>query len=118
MKQGAGKELTINNVGTSLPSGTQGLDMSTASDGGRKPKTYLLTITVSSGAPIVTLAGCRKADNSDWGLLGEALNDGNALAVGIRHFFVENLGVLNRFGVVLSTGAATAVLAPALENGD
>jgi hypothetical protein len=119
MRQGIGQDFAIPNVGTSLPTGTQGLAMSTVTDG-RKPKMYRLTITVSAGAPVVNLVGSDTEAGTVWGKLGDsnALNGGAALGVETRFFFVENLGAMKRIGVLLSAGTATATLTPIGENGD
>lgn len=119
MRQGTGQDFSIPNVGTSLPTGTQGLLMSDVTDG-RKPKVWLLTITVATGAPIVNIVGSRTDAGTVWGKLGDnnALNGGAALAVETRFFFVENLGVMKRIGILLSAGTATATLTPVAENGD
>jgi hypothetical protein len=124
-KQGIGETVAIPNVGTSLPTTTQGLDMAVINSGGRKPKKYRLSITVSSGAPIPSLVGSDTTEGTVWGALGDtlnsvagALNGGVALGVETRHFIIENLGGLKRIGVRLSAGAATATLTPINENGD
>lgn len=115
--QARGQSHPIPNVGTSLPTLTQGLALSTVADS-RKPKKYLLTVNVSAGAPIVSIVGSETAAGTVWGQFGDALAAGVALAVGTRFFTVENLGALLRVGLLLSAGAATATLTPILENGD
>ncbi len=118
--QGIGQTETIPDVDTSLPTGTQGLAMSTIASG-RKPKVYRLSITVTSGAPIASLVGSDTDAGTVWGFLGDAsgaINAGVALAVGTYHFVVENLGVVRRVGILLSAGAASATLTAITENGD
>jgi hypothetical protein len=124
-KQGIGEKHTIPNVGTPAPAGEQGLDMALVNNGGRKPAKYRLSINVTSGTPIVSIYGAGEADGSDYGPLGDdggavpgALNSGVAFAAGYRHFILENLGGLRRFGVRLSAGAAAATLTLINENGD
>src|SRR5688572_13342774 len=99
MKQGIGETVNIPNVGTSAPTGVQGLAMSSINSGGRKPAKYRLTINVTVGTPIVSIYGAGIEDGTDWGPLGDefvsvpgALNLGLALAAGYRHFILENLG--------------------------
>jgi hypothetical protein len=123
-KQGLGAPIAIPNVGTSLPAGTQGLLLSTVTDG-RKPSKYLLEIIVSAGAPIPSLVGSLTEAGTVWGAMGDtlggvagALNGGVALGVETRFFIIENPGVFKRMGIRLSAGAATANLYAIHENGD
>ena len=121
MKQGIGAAVAIPNVGTSLPTGTQGLAMSDnafTNGGGRRPRKYRIELTVSSGSPVVSIVGSSTVAGTAWGRLGDQLNNGSALAVGTFFFILENLGTVERVGVQLSAGAATATLAAVFENGD
>jgi len=121
MREFAGDTIDAGTIGTAVPTGNVGIDM-TAFNGTTRAKAWLVTIIVAVATTDITVYGALAQGNIDdstddiWGTHQDrhgAYPDGklgSALAIGTHHRIIDDLGIYSRVAFVASSGAASVTI--------